>query len=125
MSVTNPSGNWRKIAITLITPAFQREMYDWCPTGECAATKITVDGYSKGMKSLAALTEYVLQCVEVIVVKPTPHTTIMCVHLHAHNDYPARLESTFIKFGEANQPPSDAVLSAYGIVSEKEISQQK
>jgi hypothetical protein len=91
---------------------------DWCSSGKCSAKKFTVEGYTNS-------TEYVLECVEVLADEPSPHYTIVCPKLHAHNDYDARLGADYIAFGEDKKATGEPILSAYQIVSEKEIPKHK
>ncbi len=102
-----------------VTAVRSAEATDWCSTSECSATRITVEGYS-------ATTEYVLDCVEVITHKPSPHYADYCDHVHAHNDYDATLWPTNIGFKPIKSKTADgAPISLYRIVSEKEISRKK
>jgi hypothetical protein len=102
-----------------VTAVRSEEAQDWCTTGECTATRFTVEGYSDA-------TEYVLDCVETMVHKPSPHFTTVCVRLHAHNDYAARLFPDAITFGDSKRRSSDEPLVVvYHIVSEKEVNKQK
>jgi hypothetical protein len=102
-----------------VTAVRSEDATDWCTTGECDATRITVEGYS-------ATTEYVLDCVEVITHKPTPHYADYCDHVHAHNDYDATLWPANIGFKPIKSKTADgAPVSLYRIVSEKEISRKK
>jgi hypothetical protein len=91
---------------------------DWCNSGKCSAKKFTVEGYTDS-------TEYVLECVELFATEPSPHYTIVCPKLHAHNDYAARLGADFIAFGDDKKATGEPILSAYQIVSEKEIPKHK
>ena len=62
------------------------------------------------------LTEYVLECVEVIAQKPSPHFAVVCDRIHAHNEYVARLLADAIAFGEAKPQSSDGpTVSGYRI----------
>jgi hypothetical protein len=102
-----------------VTAVRSEDATDWCPTGECDATRITVEGYS-------ATTEYVLDCVEVITHKPSPHYSDYCDHVHAHNDYDATLWPANIGFKPIKSKTADgAPVSLYRIVSEKEMSKKK
>jgi hypothetical protein len=102
-----------------VTGVHSEEAHDWCATGECSATRITVEGYSN-------TTEYVLDCVEVITHKPSPHYADYCDHVHAHNDYDAKLWADSIGFKPIKPQTADETpVSLYHIVSEKEINKQK
>lgn len=102
-----------------VTAVRSGDATDWCPTGECDATRITVEGYS-------ATTVYVLDCVEVITHKPSPHYADYCDHVHAHSDYDATLWPANIGFKPIKSKTADeAPVSLYRIVSEKEISKKK
>lgn len=102
-----------------VTAVRSEEAHDWCTTGECGATRITVEGYSN-------TTEYVLDCVEVIAQKPSPHYADYCDHVHAHNDYEAKLWADSIGFKPIKpQTAGEAPVSLYHIVSEKEMSKKK
>jgi hypothetical protein len=102
-----------------VTAVRSEEAHDWCTTGECSATRITVEGYSN-------TTEYVLDCVEVVAQKPSPHFADYCNRVHAHNDYDAKLFTDSIAFNLVKPQSSDgSPVSLYHIVSEKEISRKK
>ena len=102
------------------------EAHDWCTSGECSATRYTVEGYSD-VKGDSVLTEYLLECIEVMASKPRPHLTNVCGRVHAHNDYEAQLWSDSIFFGDETKPQSSegVVTVGYHIVSEKEVKKHK
>jgi hypothetical protein len=100
------------------------EAHDWCMTGECNATRFTVEGYAD-VKGDSSLVEYVLDCVQIMAHKPSPHFTVVCVQVHAHNDYDAKLYSNAILFGDATTQSDGPMLAGYQIVSEKEVNKQK
>jgi hypothetical protein len=54
-----------------VTAVRFEDAHDWCTTGECSAVRFTIEGF-------AGETEYVLDCVEVLVQNPSPHYTIVC-----------------------------------------------
>lgn len=89
---------------------------DWCTTGKCSAERFTVEGYIKGESKLV---EYVLECVETIANEPSPHYTVICIHVHANNDYAVKVGTDSVLF-EHEPPSGDALVSAYRIISEKE-----
>ncbi len=90
---------------------------DWCRTGECSARRITVEGYAD-VKGSPDTVEYVLDCVEVWANEPTPHQTIVCLHVHAREDYSVRIGDTFIWFGDPQKADkAEPILSAYSIFS--------
>ncbi len=107
-----------------VTAVRTEEARDWCTTGECSATRYTVEGYSD-VKGDSSIVEYVLDCVQVMAQKPSPHFTVVCVQVHAHNDYDAELWSNAIFLGDAKPQSDGPTLSAYTIVSEKEVNRQK
>ena len=108
-----------------VTAVRSEEAHDWCTDGGCSATRYTVEGYSD-VKGDSSLVEYVLDCVQVMVAKPSPHFTIVCAQVHAHNDYDATLFSSAISFSPTKaQAPGEPMLAIYQIVSEKEVSKQK
>ena len=95
------------------------EAKDWCETGKCSATRITVAGYSESV-------EYVLECVEVISGEPSPHLTVVCDHVHANNDYVVRIYAGYVGFGEPQKSSkTEPTHSLYTIVSEKERNKHK
>lgn len=98
-----------------VTAVRSEDANDWCTTGECTAVRFTVEGRSEA-------NEYILKCVEVLMQKPSPHFTMVCARLHAHNDYEASLGSDAIFFG---RPPLPDGTVAYRIVSEREITKPK
>jgi hypothetical protein len=55
-----------------------------------------------------AFVEYVLECVEVLAHKPTPHLTTECVRVHAHDDYVVKVFSGAIAFQHEKQDQSSA-----------------
>jgi hypothetical protein len=92
---------------------------DWCTSGKCSAKRFTIEGYTNS-------TEYVLACVETIANEPSPHYTVICPKVHAHNDYEARLGADYIAFGDGKKTSgTEPILSAYQIVSEKETAKRK
>jgi hypothetical protein len=94
----------------------------WCQSDDCSATRFTVEGYSD-VTGDSHLTEYVLECVEVLSAKPSP---IVCDRVHANNDYDARLWEGDIVFVEPSPTVTDgAMRSTYHIVSEKEVDKRK
>ena len=107
-----------------VTAVRSEEASDVCASDSgCTATRFTVEGYS-AMKDHS--TDYVLDCVEITALKPSPHPMVECDRVHAHNDYVVRLMSDAIAFGEAKpRSPDGPGQSAYRIVSEKERTQQK
>jgi hypothetical protein len=108
-----------------VTAVRTEEAHDWCTNAECSATRYTVEGYSD-IKGDSSLVEYVLDCVQVMVPKPSPHFTVVCAQVHAHNDYDAELWSNAIFFGQPKPQSSDGpMFAAYQIVSEKEVNKQK
>ena len=108
-----------------VTAVRSEEARDWCTNAECSAIRYTVEGYSD-VKSDSSLIEYVLDCVQVMVPKPSPHFTIVCAQVHAHNDYDATLWSNAISFSPPKpQSPDAPMAAAYQIVSEREVSKQK
>jgi hypothetical protein len=102
-----------------VTSVQSGEAKDWCEAGKCSATRITVAGYSESV-------EYVLECVEVISGEPTPHLTVVCDHVHANNDYVARIYAGYIGFAEPQKSSeTEPAHSLYTIVSEKERTKHK
>lgn len=63
-----------------VTSVEQSDATDYCTTGKCSATRITVEGYTQDKD---AGVQYVLDCVEVIANEPTPHKSIQCVKEHS------------------------------------------
>jgi hypothetical protein len=108
-----------------VTAVRSEEAHDWCTTGECSATRYTVEGHSE-VKSDSSLIEYVLECVQVMALKPSPHFTIVCDQVHAHSDYDATLWSNAISFRPPTPQSTDGpTVAAYQIVSEKEVKQKR
>lgn len=102
-----------------VTRVRTEDAQDWCTTGKCSATRLTVEGHTNSV-------EYVLECVEVVVNDPSPHYTILCVHLHSHDDYDAVLFADSVSFWDpADHTETQASRSLYKIVSEKEIAKGK
>jgi hypothetical protein len=67
----------------------------------------------------------VLECVEVISLKPSPHGTVACERPHAHNDYVVRLYTSTIAFGERVHSVDEVpAVVDYMIVSEKETKKR-
>jgi len=74
-----------------VTAVHSGEAPDYCTSGDCTATRLTVEGYSD-VKGDSHLTEYVLECVQILPTKPSPDfVSGKCVRLHANNDYEASL----------------------------------
>lgn len=108
-----------------VTAVRSEEAHDWCTNGECTATRFTVEGYSD-VKGDSTVTEYVLECVEVLAYTPSPHNTNVCQRVHARYDYDAILYATAIWFEESTpRSPGTPVVVLYGIKSEKEVRKQK
>ena len=104
-----------------VTAAHSQEATDVCTREtNCNATRFTVEGYSN---TNGESIEYVLDCVEIMAFDPSPHFLVACDHVHAHKDYAARLMTNAIAFGETKpRSPNGTGLSAYRILSEKEIT---
>src|ERR1700686_2354500 len=97
---------------------------DYCTTGKCSATRITVEGYSDVIGS-SRLTEYVLECVETINTNdPKLDLTFPCVRVHAARDYFANLHAFSIGFNIESIAPYRFVAD-YTIVAEKEVRSEK
>ena len=103
-----------------VTSVSQADATDYCTTGKCSATRITVEGYTQDKD---AAVQYVLECIEVIASEPTPHTSIQCVKVHSHDDYLVTIGADFIIF--ASDAPikqeKEPFVSGYRIKSEKEV----
>jgi hypothetical protein len=107
-----------------VTAVRQEEARDWCTTGECSATRRTVEGYSD-VNSGSRLTKYVLECVETFVHGPPAHYSAVCTRLHVNNDYHANLWDDSIAFSETNPAtPGGPIVPNYNILSEKEETKQ-
>ena len=97
-----------------VTAVRQNDAEDYCTNANCSATRFTVEGYSN-VSSDSRITEYMLECVEVITNGPPAHRTMGCVRLHANSDYTVELWDDSIAF-----PTSDSGFVAnYKIKSEK------
>jgi hypothetical protein len=92
-----------------------------CDTGECSATKFTVDGYTDGMQDDRRVV-FVLTCDEFLAYKPTPHITMSCSRVHANNDYDAELFGSSISFWAPGKYTPRLPMVLFKIVSEKEVS---
>jgi hypothetical protein len=92
-----------------------------CDTGECSATKFTIEGYANGAPSGSRIA-YVLTCDEFVVYKPTPHITLSCGSVHANNDYDARVFGDSISFWPEDKYTPPPLRGLYNIVSEQEVS---
>jgi hypothetical protein len=105
-----------------VTSVRSEDATDWCQTGECSATRFTLEGHAN-VNHDGHLTQYVLKCVEVMAVNPSPHNTVVCGRVHANNDYDAFLFADSIFFAD-NKPKSSGAPfeSGYSIVSEKEVT---
>ncbi|SRR5260370_23819287 len=110
-----------------VTSVQSAEAKDYCTSGECTATRFTVEGYVN-LKSNSGVTEYVLDCVEVVTTKSPIHQTSVCAHVHASNDYDAKVYSQSVDFfiAEKESSSTDAPMKwLYSIKSEKEVTKQK
>lgn len=108
-----------------VTAVRSEEPPDWCTTGECSATRFTVEGYSVVKGDLHS-TEYVLECIEALRVHPSPSDfRAVCDRLHANNEYDALLWGDSISFGDAKPTPDGIARILYKIVSEKEVNRHK
>jgi hypothetical protein len=108
-----------------VTAVRSEEAHDWCTSGECSATRFTVEGYSD-VKGSSTATEYVLECVEVMTYVPPAHNTTVCQRVHAHYDYDAILYATAINFADTTEhAPINPVVVLYEIKSEKEVRRRK
>lgn len=92
-----------------------------CQSGECSATKFTVEGYAIAVNTGSRI-EYVLTCDEYFASKPTVHVAVACSKLHANNDYDARLLSDSIDFWPDERYTPPPMRAIYSIESEKEVS---
>jgi hypothetical protein len=109
----------RKI-ILHVTSVRHEEDSTVCGSGECSATKFTVEGYANGVQPGSRIA-YVLTCDEYLADKPTPHISMACVRVHANGDYDGKLFGDSISLWPEEKytpPPYEAV---YSIVSEKEV----
>ena len=104
-----------------VTAVRSEESRDYCASVDCRETKFTVEGYSEASRN-PTLTEYILECVEILAYKPTPHLTARCVRVHARNSYAATVLRDAITFGEIKE---GSFVFAYDIVSEKEVNRAK
>jgi hypothetical protein len=66
-----------------VTSVEQGEAPDYCTTGKCNATKVTVEGFTHDKDGGV---KYVLECVEVIASE-TNAKSVACFRVHAHADY--------------------------------------
>jgi len=102
-----------------VTNVRTEQAKDWCPTGECSAKRIIVEGYVGGKGE--PMVQYVLHCVEIVANAPTPHFLTACVHVHAREIHVVKIGETFISFSDAKQKSQpDPVVAAYEIVSESQ-----
>jgi hypothetical protein len=92
-----------------------------CDTGECSATKFTIEGYADDMHT-GSRVAYLLTCDEVVAYKPTPHIAVSCGSVHANNDYDARVFGDSISFWPEEKYTPPPLRGLYHIVSEKEVS---
>ena len=102
-----------------VTSVEQGDATDYCTTGKCSATRFTVEGYTMPDKDTAV--QYVLDCVETLMVEPNNSTSNMiCARVHSHTDYTIKFVAEFIFF---DSYPSDrqGMRVAYRIKSEKEV----
>jgi hypothetical protein len=84
---------------------------DWCQTGQCSATRFTVEGYSK-VPGDVNFTKYTLTCVETEPVPPRSGAmTTTCPRLRPNVDYSAKLFADVIDFVDTPTPP-DGVTEA-------------
>ena len=115
-------------AVFHVTSVRSGEAKDWCGTGNCSAIRYTVEGYITSKDDPFSV-EYVLECVEVLNM--IQETTVVCAHVHAHEEYPVTVFSDGINFEhqfEHKKESSDTkepTYSGYKIVSEKEVAKQK
>jgi hypothetical protein len=116
-----------------VTAVRSESASDYCTSGDCIATKFTVEGYS-GTKGDSNLTEYVLECVEQVPHKPLPNDFyVFCGRVHAQNDYAAEMmgdDNIFFKNVSSGPVEETGVehrifKAAYRILSEKEVGRQK
>jgi hypothetical protein len=110
-----------------VTSVGSADATDYCTTGECSATRFTVEGYAN-LRGSSAVTAYVLDCVEVVTTKSPIHWTSVCAHVHASSDYDAKLYSQSVDLSpeEKGSSSADAPMRLlYSIKSEKEVSKQK
>ncbi len=113
-------------AILHVTSVRKEEAKDWCTAGECSATRFTVEGFIKTGDD--ASVEYVLECIEVLAHKPSPHLKFECVRVHAHDDYVVKVfsGSGAIAFQHEKQNQSSSSTEmAYDILSEREVIKKK
>jgi hypothetical protein len=93
-----------------------------CRSGECSATKFTVEGYADGPHTGSRI-EYVLTCDEYLAYKPKPHLSLICGRVQANSNYDATLYPDSIYF-LVNTPKSagSAIEANYEIESDEEVS---
>lgn len=107
-----------------VTSVQSEEAKDWCTTGKCSATRLTVEGYIAASGATSSV-EYVLHCVEVVALEPTPHLTLECPRVHARGEYSVKVFSSAVGFEQDHDSSSDATILAYDIVSERETKNKK
>jgi|ERR1700677_2488241 hypothetical protein len=119
MTAQAPSQQDEKVTFH-VTSVEQSDATDWCTTGKCSATRITVEGYTQEKD---AAVQYVLDCVEVVANEPTPHKSIQCVKVHSHVDYEVTIGADFILFASdaPTKQEKEPFVSGYRIKSEKEV----
>lgn len=122
-SAQTPDYKWIGFHVTSVESGAAPDLCDAQAGATCTATRIRVEGYRyivRGQRS----TEFVLRCDEIWAQEPSLHQTIACVHLHANEDYAAKLFDDSISFLDENKPrPKSAPLvSNYDIVSEREVN---
>lgn len=112
----------KHIPITFhVTSVRSGEDSAFCDTGECSATKFTIEGYSDSVLT-GNRVRYELTCDELVAYKPTPHIAVSCASVHANNDYDAKLFDNSISFWPEEKYTPPPFHGLYQIVSEKEVS---
>jgi hypothetical protein len=104
-----------------VTSVRYEEEPDFCGDGTCSATKTTVEGYSDGMQTGSRVI-FVLNCDEIVALKPPPNVAVSCGSVHANNDYDAWVFNSSISFWPREKYTPPPLRGSFRIVSEKEVN---
>jgi hypothetical protein len=104
-----------------VTSVRQEDDKTVCQTGECSATKITVEGYAN-LPHTGSRIDFVLTCEEYLAYKPKPHISLSCARVHANSNYDAILYPDSIYFLNMPKPADSAMEANYEIESDEEVN---
>jgi hypothetical protein len=110
-------------AVLHVTSVRKEEAKDWCDTGNCAATRFTVEGY-RAAKNPNQVIRYVLECIEVVNLE-TNRISLDCARVQAGEDYDVKVWPDAIVLQPPPAPTEGTAHGVYSIKSQREEEKDK